>query len=73
MQYSVEIKEFGDDEKQGLRLTFLKPQLEDSGHYICSAVNQFETRVATVQLSVWHPGTYTYHCAACAWVKHKVS
>ena len=66
LQYSVDVNEFGSDDKRGVRLTLLKPRLEDSGHYICTASNQFETREATVHLSVWLPGIiltiYTCTC-----------
>ena len=57
VQYAAEIQEFGNGKRKGLHLTFLKPQLHDSGHYVCTASNQFERRVGTVQLSVWLPGT----------------
>ena len=62
-QYATEIQEFGDgSNRQGVRLTLLNPQLQDSGHYICTAQNQFETRTETVQLSVWLSGVYNIAC-----------
>ena len=58
-QYSTEIQEFGDgSNRHGVRLTLLKPQLQDSGHYICTTENKFETQTETVQLSVWLPGVH---------------
>lgn len=64
IQYEVDIGEFGDGKnRQGVRLTLLQPQLQDSGIYKCTAENQFETKTETVQLSVWLPGMYRklYH------------
>ena len=58
-QYAAEIQEFGDgSSRQGVRLTLLKPQLQDSGYYKCTAENQFETTTEAVQLSVWLPGVH---------------
>lgn len=58
-QYATETQEFGDGSgRQGVRLTLLNPQLQDSGHYVCTAENQFERATETVQLSVWLPGVH---------------
>ena len=71
-QYSTEIQEFGDgSNRHGVRLTLLKPQLQDSGHYICTAENKFETQTETVQLSVWLPGVHNIQFRVNAFQSHE--
>ncbi len=56
MQDAVNITSLGGSEGHGLRLTFLSPRLGDSGRYVCSASNQFESVNGFVDLAVYWPG-----------------
>lgn len=55
MQNSTEVTSLGEG-RSGLRLTFLSPKLLDSGHYVCTVTNEFETAMGIVDLAVLPPG-----------------
>ena len=56
MQNSIVVSDLKGD-STGLRLTFLFPNYEDSGYYVCMAANQFERVEMMVELIIYPPGT----------------